>query len=65
VGGKPRVPLASKPLVAAAAARPALPPRLSAGGGASDNAAPVDLMTDERDEGIDGLRDWEVLKPVY
>jgi hypothetical protein len=64
VNGKPRVPLASKPLVAAAAARPALPPRLSAGG-ASDGSAPVDLMTDERDEGMDGLRDWEVLKPVY
>ncbi len=31
----------------------------SDGGGAS-----VDLMTDERDEGLDGLRDWEVLKPV-
>jgi hypothetical protein len=24
----------------------------------------VDLM-DERDEGMDGLRDWEILKPVY
>jgi hypothetical protein len=62
--GKPKVPLASKPLVAAAAARPALPPRLSAGG-ASDGSPPVDLMMEERDEGMDGLRDWEVLKPVY
>jgi len=43
---------------------PSLPPRVPVGRGhAKSDVAARDLMNDGDEEGMEGLKDWDVLKP--